>query len=721
MVKVNPIKILPTLIALGVIAIVCVLHILPLIYPNFSLLQELEWKTYDWRVRSAFRTNAESAKMLGAVLIDDDTITEINEDYKFTYPFPRKLYGYVVRELKAQGAKVVGFDILFSELHGSNAAIDFKLSSGLTMTSDEFFARQLNRASNVVLAVMGGESVGNKWQALPPAPLFRTNALALGHITTDTDSDGVLRRALAFRDDPNLGRLWHMGIVLAAEELGIDLKTAVVEPGRITLRNGTGVERVIPTDENGYFYIDWSLTWNDRRILKDSFSSLLAQTMRRAQGQAMDSDWKDRVVVIGSIASGNNVSDTGATPISKHDYLVSKHWNIANSIITGEFVHKSSIVFDLSCIWLLGGISAFLTWRLRVMAASLWVVFLMLAYIAASLTLFVHSRIWIPVVLPVVGALLFTHVCMVTYRVIFEQNERRRVRAVFSKIVSPDVVNELLGSEKLSLGGARRKISVFFADVRGFTEFTNLMQTRAEDYVRLNKLSPEAAEQHFDQMARESLATVNLYLSTIADTIKYHKGTLDKYIGDCVMAFWGAPIANEQHAVGCVQAAIDAQRAMYKLNQERFAENKRREEENKVLAADQKPLLESLPLLSLGSGINSGVAIVGLMGSEDHILNYTVFGPEVNLASRLEAVSGRGRIIIGETTYIELQRHAPEMAATAVALPPTLVKGFKEAVKIYEVPWKETAAEPVVAAATAKPVEADSTLFIPRESTEIKK
>ena len=160
MVKVNPIKILPTLIALGVIAIVCVLHILPLIYPNFSLLQELEWKTYDWRVRSAFRTNAESAKMLGAVLIDDDTIAEINEDYKFTYPFPRKLYGYVVRELKAQGAKVVGFDILFSELHGSNAAIDFKLSSGMTMTSDEFFARQLNRASNVVLAVMGGESVG---------------------------------------------------------------------------------------------------------------------------------------------------------------------------------------------------------------------------------------------------------------------------------------------------------------------------------------------------------------------------------------------------------------------------------------------------------------------------------------------------------------------------------------------------------------------------------
>ena len=719
--KVNPVKILPTLIALGVIAIVCTLHILPLFFPNFSLLQELEWKTYDWRIRTAFSTNTPAAKMLGTVLIDDETISGINEDFKFTYPFPRKLYGYVVRELKAQGAKVVGFDILFSELHGSNAAVDVKLAGGVSMTSDEFFARQLSRASNVVLASMGEETTGGKWQALPPAPLFRTNALALGHITTDTDSDGVLRRALAFRDDPDIGRIWHMGIVLAAEELDIDLKDAVIEPGRITLRNKKGIERIIPTDENGYFYIDWSLTWNDRRILRDNFLSLFAQAMRRAQGQTMDPDWKDRIVVIGSIASGNNVSDTGATPISKHDYLVSKHWNIANSIITGKFIHKSSIVFDLSCIWLLGCVSAFLTWRLRVMAASLWVVFLMLAYIAASLSLFVHFRIWIPVVLPVVGALLFTHVCMVTYRVIFEQNERRRVKAVFSKIVSPDVVNELLGSEKLSLGGARRMISVFFADVRGFTEFTNLMQTRAEDYVRANKLPPVEAEKYFDQMARESLATVNLYLSTIADTIKYHKGTLDKYIGDCVMAFWGAPVANEQHAVGCVQAAIDAQRAMYKLNQERFAENKRREEENKTLAADGKPLLEPLPLLSLGSGINTGVAIVGLMGSEAHILNYTVFGPEVNLASRLEGVSGRGRIIIGNTTYLELERHAPDMAATCVALPPTMVKGFKEAVKIYEVPWKDNVAAPVVVTPTAKPVEADHTLFIPREPTEAKK
>jgi adenylate cyclase len=262
------------------------------------------------------------------------------------------------------------------------------------------------------------------------------------------------------------------------------------------------------------------------------------------------------------------------------------------------------------------------------------------------------------------------------------------VKAVFSKIVSPNVVNELLNVEKLSLGGARRNITVFFADVRGFTEMTDLMQARAEEYVRETGLTGDAAEAYFDEQARQTLATVNTYLSTIADKVKEHYGTLDKYIGDCVMAFWGAPTPNEKHALCCVRAAIDAQRGMHALNQERTAENKRREVENVTrIAAGQRPL-DMLPLLSLGSGINTGTVIVGLMGSDAHILNYTVFGRDVNVASRLEGVSGRGRIIIGETTFRDIQRDDLQLAATCVELPAVTVKGIKNAVKIYEVPWK---------------------------------
>src|SRR6185503_18018169 len=115
-------------------------------------------------------------------------------------------------------------------------------------------------------------------------------------------------------------------------------------------------------------------------------------------------------------------------------------------------------------------------------------------------------------------------------------------------------VQELLKTEKLSLRGARRKVTVFFADVRGFTEMTDESHARAEKYVQDYHLSAEAAEAYLDEQSEEVLRTVNLYLSLIADTVKKHEGTLDKYIGDCVMAFWGSPTPNEKHAAAGVRA-----------------------------------------------------------------------------------------------------------------------------------------------------------------------
>ena len=282
-----------------------------------------------------------------------------------------------------------------------------------------------------------------------------------------------------------------------------------------------------------------------------------------------------------------------------------------------------------------------------------------------------------------------TNSCMVTYRGFVENKERRRVRSIFSKIVSPNVVNELLTAEQVALGGARRRVTIYFADVRGFTRVTDEIQAQAEEYVRTHKLPPAVAEAYLDEQARDVLSTVNLYLSVIADTVKKHNGTLDKYIGDCVMAFWGAPTPNDQHARDCVRAAIDAQRAIYELNLQRAADNKRRGKENVTRLTTSQAPLPLLTLLALGSGINTGIATVGLMGSDAHILNYTVFGREVNLASRLEGVSGRGRIVISESTYQEIQRLDPELAATCLELPPQEVKGFRDAVKIYEVHWRD--------------------------------
>ena len=257
---------------------------------------------------------------------------------------------------------------------------------------------------------------------------------------------------------------------------------------------------------------------------------------------------------------------------------------------------------------------------------------------------------------------------------------RRRERTVHP--------NSGRGLEQNYCGGAHREVTVFFADVRGFTTLTDQMQESVAEHIRNNQVEGSLAEKYFEESARETLETVNLYLATVAEAIKKHDGTLDKYIGDCVMAFWNAPTQNEKHAVAAVRAAIDSQRAIYELNVRREAENPARQVDNEHRTAAGLPPKPLHTSLQLGTGINTGLVTVGLMGSDEHGFNYTVFGREVNLASRLEGVSGSGRIIISDLTYFQLLRHAPELASVCVELFPVTVKGIKDAVRIYEVPWQ---------------------------------
>ncbi len=626
------------------------------------------------------------------------------------------------------------------------------MADGSLVESDDFFAQQMRRAGNVVIAIT---------PELRPPDLFATNALALGGISTDKDSDGTLRRVEAFHiyhrwhpllkkaaaqfgldlDQaqfapgkiilPQTGttnfvtipvdaennfaladfvgdklppgvapkakaftdeRVWHMGVVLAAQELKLDLSNAEIDlpRGKIILHGANGVERKIPVDANGYFYIDWRLTPNDSNLLCAPIESLLWQDKQRLLGETngLDDAFRGKLVVVGSTAQGNDLTDRGATPLEKDTFLVSKHWNVANSVITGRFIRRASLPMELALIILLGALTAFLTWQLRAFSATGGTLLLMLAYVALAFFAFIQFRYWLPVVFPIVGAVLIEHIMLVTYRVVFEEREQRRVKSVFSKVVSRDVMNELLQAEKLSLGGARCEVTVFFADVRGFTTFTDETQERVSEFVREHDLDLAAAEKCFDESARETLETVNLYLATVADAVINHGGTLDKYIGDCVMAFWNAPVANEKHALACVRAAIEAQQAIHGLNEKRLAQNASREIENRARLSAGLPPKPLLTALQLGTGINTGLVTVGLMGSETHQYNYTVFGREVNLASRLEGVSGSGRIIISDTTYNHLLRHDPALASTCVEMFPVTVKGIKAAVRIYEVPWQ---------------------------------
>jgi class 3 adenylate cyclase/CHASE2 domain-containing sensor protein len=752
-VKFKPLKRAPLILALAVLALVCGLRL-----ANLDFFERLEQMTYDLRARTALHFPAPAATNLAFVAIGEDSIKAVQDGsvgFHFGLYWPREVYGRLVAELSAQGAQAVALDVLFKDRRPDHPPA--QMADGSLISSDKYFALQMRRAGNVILADTGDA----------PLPLlFSTNALALGDATAEKDSDGVLRRARAFRDYrrwhplfqkaadefnldltnaqfapgkiilPQIGttntvvvpvdaetnfvpadfvgtalasnwpprakaftdeRVWQMGIVLAARELKLDLKHAEVDlpDGTIVLRGTNGVERTIPVDREGYFYVDWRLEPNDPHLLQAPIESLLAQNFRRLQGETngLTDPFRGKLVVVGSTAQGSDLTDRGATPLQRDTFLVSKHLNVANSVITGQFIRRASLPADLALIIFLGALTVLLTWQLRAFSAAGGVFLLAVLYVAAAFLAFVKLRLWLPLVFPVGGALLMEHLMLVLYRVVFEEDQKRHVKSVFSRIVSPDVVNELLQLERLSLGGGRQEVTVWFSDVRGFTQFTDESQVKVLEYIRAHNLSGAEAEAAINEEARETLATVNLYLGAVADAVKRHSGTLDKYIGDCAMAFWNAPLPHPQHAAACVRAAIDAQRAIYAINLKRAEENHKRELENVMLHGGARPK-SKLPILMLGSGINTGMATVGLMGSDEHLLNYTVFGREVNLASRLESASGRNRIIISETTCARLRRDDPALAATCVALPPVKVKGIVAEVKIYEVPWRPPGASP---------------------------
>src|SRR5205085_9360750 len=196
---------------------------------------------------------------------------------------------------------------------------------------------------------------------------------------------GLPRKAPPFTEE----RVWHMGVVIAARQLGLDLDHAEVDllRGRITLRGAAGLERVIPVDADGWFFIDWCLPPQDPQLTRQPIQDLLAQYKRRLDGQTNDlvNEWFGKSVVVGSAAVlGNNLTDRGAPPLEADTLLVSKHWNVANSIITGRFVHRAPLWIELFLVCILGVLAAVVTWRFRALPALGVVLFVGAAYIALA-------------------------------------------------------------------------------------------------------------------------------------------------------------------------------------------------------------------------------------------------------------------------------------------------------------------------------------------------
>ncbi|MGA2854350.1 MAG: CHASE2 domain-containing protein, partial [Verrucomicrobiota bacterium] len=231
--KLKPLKRAPVLLALAVLALVCGLRL-----AGLDFFERLERMTYDLRARTALHFPAPAATNLAFVSIEESSIAAVKNGsagFHFGLYWPREVHGRLVAELSDQGAKAAALDILFDELRSDHPPV--QMADGSLVESDDYFARQMRRAGNVILADTGDASLPG---------LFATNALALGDITTVKDSDGVLRRVKAFR----IYRQWHSAFKQAEADpgFGINLTKAKVEPGQIILPRSNGEEIKVPVD-----------------------------------------------------------------------------------------------------------------------------------------------------------------------------------------------------------------------------------------------------------------------------------------------------------------------------------------------------------------------------------------------------------------------------------------------------------------------------------------
>ncbi len=345
---------------------------------------------------------------------------------------------------------------------------------------------------------------------------------------------------------------------------------------------------------------------------------------------------KDRIFIVGATAMG--VYDMRATPFEKIYPGVETHINVVDNLMTKNFLrtHPSEEKYMLAAVAILGILFSLLLNHVGALVGILATIFaVMCLYTVDRLVLFKHGIV-ATTAIPM-GLILFLYTFMTFYKYLTEERKKKHLRSTFSKYVSPAIVDEILSDpDNVELGGRKQRMSVFFSDVRGFTTISE-------------KLDPQVLSK-----------VLNDYLTPMTEIVFANKGTLDKYMGDAVMAFFGAPIFFEDHAKYACRCALQS---IVKLKQ--------LQEEFKA---------KGLPNIDIGIGLNTAEMSVGNMGS-DIVRSYTVMGDAVNLGSRLEGINKEygTRIIISEFTYNDVKN-----AFTTREIDWVRVKGKNQPIRIYE-------------------------------------
>jgi adenylate cyclase len=472
------------------------------------------------------------------------------------WPWPRSLHGRLATVLSRAGAAAIGFDILFPEPSHPE--------------EDRVFAEDLGVAGNVVLAADVSSSEGRHFEqqmAIEPIPVLKRN-VRTGIVSLPLDRDYVVRR---------------MPRSVAAE--GLFSEAIAAAAGRVVATAPEGVYISYQSPPNSYPTVSYYQALNpDRYLPKEIF--------------------RQKIVIVGRTTTATvdpekGIADSFATPflLAATNRLMSGievHANITHDLLAGEFVVRMRSATRSVFVLLIGALAGLLQLRWRPLRSAVVTAAASLGLAVAALVLFEQYRYWIPVfslVLPV----SLSYVVFGVDAYLDAERKRREIRRAFSCYLSPSVLEVVLADpDKLKLGGTRVEATILFSDIAGFTTLSE-------------QNTPEAVSR-----------LLNRYMTVMTRIIMRHNGTIDKFIGDAIMAFWGAPLPDPEHAMNACRAAVEMRDRLASLNRE-LSE-------------------QGLPEVSFRIGINTGEVIVGNMGSEE-LFDYTVIGDAVNLASRLEGAN----------------------------------------------------------------------------------
>lgn len=356
-------------------------------------------------------------------------------------------------------------------------------------------------------------------------------------------------------------------------------------------------------------------------------------------GKVLPETFENKIVLIGATAP--DLHDEQLVPTSNGRLMsgVEIHANIIQTILTRNFLREVPAWVTILSIIFLALFCGLVFEYLKAVKALFTAIALAVLYLITALIWFDYG--WILNLLFPLATIFLVYVIILLTQYLGEEKAKRRLRKIFSQYVSPAVVEEVLALDELKLGGVQKNLTVFFSDIRGFTSISE-------------KLTPE-----------ELVHVLNEYLTAMTDLVFKHRGVVDKYMGDAIMAFWGAPLPDADHAYHTCVCAIEMVTKLQEL-QKHFG-------------------VHNLPVFNIGIGINTGEMVVGNMGSHERF-DYTVMGDNVNLGSRLEGLNkeyGSG-IIFSQFTLAELIKTGQEKNLVYRFLDRVAVKGKNEPVEIYE-------------------------------------